>query len=191
MMIALRIYLLCGLVFHKVVWEVLKRRNPHHANARPAPPIRVRLIKGVKTLILLGFVVQTVIWQDILPISDEPLVLRVVGVALFTIGLLVAVFGRLLLGDNWSDIEAAEVFGDHRVVRAGIYQYIRHPIYVGDLLLICGLELALNSWLVLGVALLTPVVLRQAVREEMNLRKTLPDYEAYCAETKRFIPFVV
>jgi protein-S-isoprenylcysteine O-methyltransferase Ste14 len=77
------------------------------------------------------------------------------------------------------------------VVSKGLYRFIRHPIYVGDLLLLIGLELSLNSWLVLGVILLLPVVIRQAVSEEKMLMRSLPGYETYCARTKRFIPFLI
>ncbi len=80
---------------------------------------------------------------------------------------------------------------EQAVVSNGPYRLIRHPIYVGDLMLLFGLELALNSWLVLGVLLLAPIVLRQAVQEEKKLALALPGYQEYCANTKRFIPFVV
>lgn len=191
MIIAMRVYLVCGMIGHKVLWEVLKRRNANLSEARSAVPIRVRVVKLIKMAILLGLLVQAVLPMDLLPILDNAAPLRIAGVLVYSLGLLIAIPGRLLLGDNWSDIEAAEVFGDHRVVNVGVYRYIRHPIYVGDLLLLYGLEMALNSWLIVGVVLLTPVVLRQAVQEEMKLRSTLPGYEAYCKTSKRFVPFVI
>jgi len=191
MIIAMRVYLVCGMIGHKVLWEVLKRRNPHLTETRTAVPTRVRIVKLIKMAILLGLLVQAILPMDLLPILDNAVSLRIAGVIVYSLGLLIAIPGRLLLGDNWSDIEAAKVFGDHRVVNVGIYRFIRHPIYVGDLLLLYGLEMALNSWLIIGIVLLTPVVLRQAVREEMKLRSTLPGYEEYCKTSKRFVPFVI
>ena len=187
----LRIYLLAGLLTHKVVWEVLRRRHRRADAAERLPPaLRVRLIKAVKTGILLGLVAQTVGW-DVLPMLQEPIILRVVGVVVFTVGLFVAIAGRLQLGDNWSDIETAQVLHEQAIVSNGVYRYIRHPIYTGDLLLLCGLELSLNSWLVIAVGLLAPVVLWQAMYEERLLVQMLPGYDVYCMRTKRFIPFVV
>jgi protein-S-isoprenylcysteine O-methyltransferase Ste14 len=58
-------------------------------------------------------------------------------------------------------------------------------------MLLAGLELSLNSWLALAIGLLAPAVLWMAVREERMLAASLPGYKAYCARTKRFIPFVV
>jgi protein-S-isoprenylcysteine O-methyltransferase Ste14 len=102
-----------------------------------------------------------------------------------------AITGRLQLGRNWSDIETAQVLRGQSVVVHGLFRYIRHPIYVGDLLLLLGLELSLNSWLVMAVVFMMPGVLRQAVHEERMLVDALPGYEAYCARTKRFLPFIV
>ncbi len=192
MMIVLRLYLLAGLLAHKAVWEVLKRRKAP-ATEKPAPktqPLTVQLVKLVKVAILLGIVAQTML-PEILPISQSPFPLRVVGVAVYTAGLLIAVIARFQLDNNWSDIETAQVLSHQAVVSNGIYGYVRHPIYVGDLLLLFGLELSLNSWLVLGVVFLAPVVLFQAMGEEKKLINNLPGYDVYCRNTKRFIPFVI
>lgn len=186
-MSALNCYLIAGLLLHKLVWEVLKRAH------RPAPtrsgnsvPIRLKLIKALKVAILSGIAVQTAI-SPVLPISNSPPLLTWVGVLIYTAGLGLALAARFELGKNWSDIEVGTVRADHRIVETGVYRHIRHPIYVGDLALLVGLELALNSWLVIGAILLIPLVLRKAIAEERSLRRTLPGYEEYCGRTKRFI----
>ena len=183
-----RLYLLAGLVIHKAIWELLKRRT---ADSRSPVSSAVKIVKLGKIAILLAIIVQTLTLADILPISRDPLSLRAFGVIMYTAGLLVAIWGRLQLGTNWSDIETPQVGQQQEVVSNGIYRYIRHPIYAGDLLLLFGLELALNSWLVLAIVLLAPVVLRRAVLEEKLLAKRLRGYDSYAQRTKRFIPFVV
>jgi protein-S-isoprenylcysteine O-methyltransferase Ste14 len=190
-MIFLRIYLLLGLVAHKVIWEMMKREPGAAQAAKEAPKSWIAtLAKATKIVILIGISVQTLL-PDVLPISSAPFTLRLVGAGVYTAGLVIAILGRISLGRNWADIEHGQVLGNQVVVSKGLYSWVRHPIYVGDLLLLAGLELSLNSWLVLGVALLAPVVLMQAVREEKLLATKLPGYEMYCAQTKRFIPFVV
>lgn len=190
-MIALRIYLLAGLLAHKFVWELLKRRpGPETGKIRKSLSSSLASVKAVKIAMLLGIIAQTLA-PEILPITNEPNALRVVGVSIYTLGLLMAVLSRIHLGRNWSDIEAGRVLREQAVVSKGIYAYVRHPIYVGDLLLLFGLELSLNSWLVITVVLLAPVVLWMAVREEKMLVEGLPGYRVYCAQTKRFIPFIV
>lgn len=186
----IRIALLSGLLLHKLVWEVMKRGGPNSGNPVRQVPLRVKFVKTVKIAILLGICVQTLL-PDIFPISEQPANLRLTGLAVFLFGLAIALMGRIQLGKNWSDIEVAGVKTKQAVVSRGIYRLIRHPIYVGDLILLIGLELALNSWGVAGAILLIPVVLKQALQEEEMLSQSLTGYEEYRAQTKAFIPFVV
>jgi protein-S-isoprenylcysteine O-methyltransferase Ste14 len=187
----LRLYLLGGLVLHKLVWEVLKRRQVRDSDRTPrSRSLLGLLLQGVKLIILLGLVVQTVA-PEVFPISEDPTALRVAGVALYTLGLALAILGRWQLGDNWADIEAAQILRRQEVVATGIYRYVRHPIYTGDVILLVGLELSLNSWLVLAVGVLVPYVVWRAVREERMLSRQLQGYDAYCERTYRFVPFVV
>jgi protein-S-isoprenylcysteine O-methyltransferase Ste14 len=182
----LRLYLLAGLVAHKVLWEWLKRGQ----SRSPRPALAVRAVKVVKMVVLIGIVAQALL-PTVAPISNDVFLTRPLGVLLFTLGLATAMAARWQLGSNWTDIESAAVLPEHAVVSRGIYRYVRHPIYAGDVVMLIGLELALNSWLVLGAIALAPVVMRQAIGEERALRATLPGYAEYCARTKRFIPFVV
>lgn len=189
-MIALKVYLFAGLIAHKILWEVMKRKQPAVMRSKSVPKTSVVVIRLIKLAILIGILVQTLL-PDVLPIMDDPFPLRVVGVLLFTLGLGVAMLARVQLGDSWSDIEEGHLQDKHVVKSKGVYRYIKHPIYVGDLLLLIGLELSLNSWLVLGVVFIIPFVLSQAVREERKLIESLPGYATYAARTKRFIPFIV
>ena len=150
----------------------------------------IRLIKGVKVVILLGLVAQVFV-PVVLPLWPESALIRWIGAFVFAAGWMTAVAGRVPLGSNWSNIETPDVLTEQRVISHGVYRYIRHPIYVGDLLLLFGLEIALNSWLVIGPLLLAPVVLAKATREENMLRKRLPGYRKYCRNSKRFVPYVV
>jgi len=182
----LRFYLLAGLIAHKLVWEVMKRRTEASTASRSAG---LTFVKMVKIAILVGILGQTLL-PDILPLASDAFGLRVAGGFLYTAGLALALTGRIQLGDNWLDIENAAIKRGQRVICNGVYGYVRHPIYAGDMLLLVGLELALNSWLVILAVLLMPVIFRQTIREEHLLRNSLPGYAGYCERTKRFIPFV-
>lgn len=187
-MLILKFFLVSGLVLHKAIWEILRTTSKE----KPIEDRSIQLsaIKVVKIAILLGVVVQ-IFLPDVFPISAEPFAIRVLGTVLYTGGLLTAILARFQLGNNWANIETGQIVKDQQVVAKGIYGFIRHPIYTGDLLLLTGLELALNSWLVLGVLLLAPVVMLKAIKEEEMLVAELSGYDAYCARTKRFIPFVI
>jgi len=180
----IRIYLLAGLILHKAVWEILKRRGAGAAPA-PAPASKARVLSLIKIAILAGIVAQTLA-PEIAPISSQPQTLRAVGIAIYTLGLMMAVVARCQLGRNWSDIEKSRVKRDHMLVAHGIYRWVRHPIYAGDLLLLLGLELALNSWTALGVSPLALYVRQKAASEERDLARMLAGYDDYCRRTPAF-----
>ena len=54
------------------------------------------------------------------------------------------------LGRNWSII--ARMRSDHELIRSGPYSRVRHPIYLGLLLFLLALAIALGHWLQLAVA---------------------------------------
>jgi protein-S-isoprenylcysteine O-methyltransferase Ste14 len=187
-MLLLKFYLFAGLIIHKAVWEILKKTDEN----QPKEPRSFSLlaVKGVKIAILIGVIVQTFL-PDVLPISGEPFWIRAAGTVIYSLGLITAIAARIQLGDNWANIETGQVLDNQKVVARGVYKYIRHPIYTGDLLLLFGLELALNSWLFLGTFLLAPIVMLKAIKEEQMLAEELSGYDAYRERTKRFIPFVI
>ncbi|UCH61458.1 MAG: isoprenylcysteine carboxylmethyltransferase family protein [Anaerolineales bacterium] len=189
--IVLRTGLILGMVFHKLVWEALKRQADAPKAARqPATSALKAAVKSFKSLVLVFLIVQT-LFLDLFPIFEQPFGIRIAGLVIYCVGLTVAVVGRLQLGKNWANLEDFQVIPDQQLVERGIYAYIRHPIYTGDVLLILGLELALNSWLVLIVLPLVAIVVRQTLAEEAILSRAFPTYQAYRQRTKMYIPFII
>jgi protein-S-isoprenylcysteine O-methyltransferase Ste14 len=78
------------------------------------------------------------------------------------------------------------------VISTGPYQYVRHPMYSGSLLLLLGIPLLLGSWYGVGLALGAMLLLAwRAVMEEQMLREELQGYERYMEQVKhRLIPLV-
>ena len=188
---ALRAVLFFGLLFHKALWEVLKRKGKVRRFAdQTSRPIAESSLKFIK-IALLAFLLFQTLYLDLFPISERPNILRAIGIVIYSLGLGIAVLGRIHLGANWMDLEDYQVSPNQSLVTNGIYRYARHPIYGGDVLLLIGLELALNSWLVLGVAAIMLIVVRQSILEESLLSQRFPAYHSYCSQTKRFIPFLV
>ncbi len=182
----LRWYLLAGMAAHKLVWEALRPADGSEARSP-----RLDLLRWVKAALLGALVVQTLVPGAVLPIAAEPRLLRWAGAALYTLGVAVAVTARFQIGPNWSDIENPVVRPGRRLVSHGLYRFIRHPIYAGDLALVGGLELSLNSWLAAGVAAVAAFTVRRALEEERLLTEGLPGYGDYCRRTRRFIPLIL
>lgn len=179
-------YLLFGLLLHKAVWEVMKN-GKRGSDAPRRETFKTRLVSLAKVAILCGLIFQA-FHPGFLPITQDATTIRAVGIALYTLGLLLAITARIQLGRNWSDIEKSRVVSGHALVARGVYRYIRHPIYTGDLLLLAGFELALNSWIVVCVAAVALYVREQAVSEERTLISSIPGYDRYSRETGRFLP---
>jgi protein-S-isoprenylcysteine O-methyltransferase Ste14 len=198
----LRIFLFAGLVLHKVIWEIWKRKkgsNQSTADVSPAEPsghaVRTtplikRFIKLAKIALLIFFLIQT-LFLDVLPMNNPNPSIRILGTVLFTLGLCTAIAGRVSLGTNWRDVEDGQILPDQMLVTRGMYRYVRHPIYGGDMLLTIGLQLALQSWLVLLALVIAAIVIRQSLAEEKLLLNFFPEYSQYCARTKRFLPFLI
>lgn len=79
-----------------------------------------------------------------------------------------------------------------RLVTAGLYRYIRHPLYSSLLFLGWGLFFKSPSWLEAGLALLCTffLVLTARVEERENISCFGEDYTEYMKHSKMFIPFV-
>jgi protein-S-isoprenylcysteine O-methyltransferase Ste14 len=112
-----------------------------------------------------------------------------VGLALFVVGLALAVWARLYIGRNWGTPMSQK--DDPELVTTGPYSVIRHPIYTGILLAMIGTALAASLWGLIVVAVLGGFFTYSAFTEERNMAATFPDtYPAYKASTKMLIPFV-
>jgi len=72
-----------------------------------------------------------------------------------------------------------------------MYQFMRHPIYAGWILVALGWALLSGSQLGVGVALAGGIFYDLKSREEEKwLVTTYADYAAYQRQVKRFIPWI-
>jgi protein-S-isoprenylcysteine O-methyltransferase Ste14 len=81
---------------------------------------------------------------------------------------------------------------DHTVVASGPYRFVRHPMYVGLILLNASLALILGSmWTLAIAALIAILVLWRTALEDQTLRLELPGYEEYTSVTRyRLMPWI-
>ena len=94
----LRLFLFLGLVFHKIIWELLKRRNKDSGTQKQtAKRPFIIFFKSFKILVLTFLIIQT-LFLDLFPINDQSFQVRILGFTLYLIGLTTAVLGRVQLG---------------------------------------------------------------------------------------------
>ena len=80
---------------------------------------------------------------------------------------------------------------DHKIVRTGLYRYLRHPAYSGSLLSFFGLAISYSNW-VSAIVIFVPITIaflyRIKVEEEALMSFFGAEYVNYCAATYRLIP---
>jgi protein-S-isoprenylcysteine O-methyltransferase Ste14 len=82
---------------------------------------------------------------------------------------------------------------DQPVVTSGPYRFVRHPSYLGVVLMLTGIGAAYGNWLSLAALALVPLIgfIYRIHVEEAALSATLGSaYTSYAAGRKRLIPFV-
>lgn len=111
----------------------------------------------------------------------------VVGLALASLGILIFVAAKTRLGQHYSP--CFDAYAPNDVIRTGLYQYIRHPIYVGNILALLGIGIATQSWVgLVATAVLTAYYIRSALLEEQVMVTVLPSYRLYQQSTHMFWP---
>jgi len=110
--------------------------------------------------------------------------------ALQAVGLGVRVWAMRTLGRSYSRTLRTEA--GQRVVDTGPYRLVRHPGYLGSLLIWTGFALTSASLPVVTLvgASIGTAYRRRMAAEERLLRREVPQYADYCARTKKLIPLV-
>ncbi|MGP0027993.1 MAG: methyltransferase family protein [Streptosporangiaceae bacterium] len=113
-----------------------------------------------------------------------------IGLAIFVLGLALAVWARVYLGRNWGMPMSQKA--DPELVTTGPYSKIRHPIYSGIFLAMVGTAIAVSLYWLVAVAILGAYFLFSAVTEERNMAKLFPAaYPPYKRATKMLVPYIL
>ena len=110
---------------------------------------------------------------------------------IFILGLLLRLKTRLLLGKNFHiNIVIRE---DHTLTQKGIYRYIRHPMYLANILIFLGIAGAFSSMLGILTTLffIIPTTILRIEKEEKYLQTKFKNtYKKYQKETYKIIPYI-
>lgn len=85
-----------------------------------------------------------------------------------------------------------QVVEGQRLITDGVYAYVRHPLYLGDLLRNYGIAMVTSSLygLLFMLAANLLLVARIGMEEDMLLGAFGDEYRDYMKRTKRLIPFI-
>jgi protein-S-isoprenylcysteine O-methyltransferase Ste14 len=121
--------------------------------------------------------------------SNVPFFIVILGDILVIAGLYLYV---LVLKENTFASATIEITANQKVIATGPYSVVRHPMYLGALIMLFGTPLALGSWWGLIIVVLYVFVLVTRIRdEEKFLSKNLPGYDEYRQKVQyRLIPLL-
>lgn len=85
-----------------------------------------------------------------------------------------------------------EVDESQKVITTGLYSIVRHPMYLGILIMYIPTPIALGSyWGLIPMAAIPLALVFRILNEEKILSKNLPGYKEYCNKTRfRLIPII-
>jgi protein-S-isoprenylcysteine O-methyltransferase Ste14 len=130
-----------------------------------------------------GYLIGKVVPQSNLMLS--------LAVLVVILGFGLVVWARFSLASNWT--ASVDFFKGNKLVKAGPYKLVRHPIYLGFILMFLG-TFSYNNTVagMIGFCLLVGTLVIMIRQEEKNLTKSFPDkYPEYQRQTSALIPFVL
>lgn len=129
-----------------------------------------RFIHDIELLKFLKTPLKPLLIENLLPDSYD-----ISGLTIMAIGEAITVLGMMYLRSSFSIFTEVRDF-----VRTGIYQFIRHPLYLGEILSLWGFAiLAPSLWVWGGTVLFTVIQSYRATREEKKILGVYPEYADY------------
>jgi protein-S-isoprenylcysteine O-methyltransferase Ste14 len=121
--------------------------------------------------------------------SHVPAAIVIVGNLLVAVGLGIA---QMVVFENSYAAATITVEAEQKVVSTGLYGLVRHPMYVGTLIMMIGTPIALGSyWALLAMLFALPVLAARIEDEEKMLRQELDGYDDYMRKVHyRLVPGV-
>jgi protein-S-isoprenylcysteine O-methyltransferase Ste14 len=165
---------------------LLERRT--HAGPIAEKEPSQRIIQGLASVAFLSTIMVPA-FDRRFGWSHVPLPAVIVGDAMVGLGFVVVFY---VFRENTYTSSVIEVATEQRVIDTGPYAAVRHPMYVGALVLVAGIPLALGS--LVGLLTFPPfvaIIVWRLLDEERFLLAHLPSYAAYREKTRhRLIPHV-
>jgi protein-S-isoprenylcysteine O-methyltransferase Ste14 len=168
------------------------RRGRRYSNGRQAigRDDRFRMI-GRVIFVVMNAVTFASFWTDwkVLLLFRQDDTFRMAGMVVLIVATLLYVKSMDHLGNNYSPCFDAHL--PFRIVTRGPYRYVRHPLYLANILQGVGYTLVGSSLWVLALSIYGSfIMMRALMQEESYLSEAFPAYESYQAKTARLIPFI-
>ena len=121
--------------------------------------------------------------------SDVPIYIVIIADIVILLGYLLIFF---VFKQNSYASRIVEVEKNQKVISTGLYGFVRHPMYIGVIIMYVPTPIALGSyWGLIPMTTIPIALVFRIINEEKVLSKDLPGYKDYCQKTRyRLIPYV-
>ncbi len=172
------------------IWRGTRRRAGR-MTGRAARWLGVPWFYLLTTLLFLG-----ISWAGWIPASQPPsprvqIWMCVVGALLYFPGMVLTLWGRVVLGRNYlpSMLIGVRLFQNQELITTGPFAFVRHPMYLGLILATLGSALIYLTWTTVGYAACAPFLILRARMEERALAAEFGDrWERYRSRVPMLIP---
>ncbi len=114
-----------------------------------------------------------------------------IGMALIVVGFIIRIHSMLTLKQYFT-YSVAKV-EDHKIIATGLYKFIRHPGYLGQLMIFLGISISVSNWfsiLLMMMPILIGYLYRMRIEEKFMSEQLGEDYFIYQEHTKKIIPLL-
>ena len=121
--------------------------------------------------------------------SNVPLIIVIIADLVILLGYLLIFF---VFKQNSYASRIVEVEKDQKIITTGLYGLVRHPMYIGVIIMFLPTPIALGSyWGLIPMSTIPLALIFRIINEEKLLCNDLPGYKDYCQNTKfRLIPYI-
>ena len=188
-----QVYVYCGILVVPIIFvlfyflkndpKFLERRTK--AKEKEKQQIHIAILSTL--IFLAGFIIPGL--DHRFGWSSVPMNIVLLADLIILLGYLIIFF---VFKQNSYASRIIEVDEEQKVISTGLYSIVRHPMYVGVLIMYIPTPLALGSyWGLIPFALLPLSLALRILNEEKVLSENLPGYKEYCQKTRyRLIPYI-
>jgi protein-S-isoprenylcysteine O-methyltransferase Ste14 len=157
---------------------------------------KYKIEKKSKYIIIVMILIGMLSGPFLVPGSKEVFVepfttIRYLSIFFLFLGITIRLIAIIQLGANFKGHVVIE--NEKELYQKGLYKVIRHPSYLGELLIFIGVSIAYYHPLASLIAVVVPTlafIYRIDIEEKMLVSHFNHDYIEYQSRTKKLIPFI-
>ncbi|HLY71047.1 MAG TPA: isoprenylcysteine carboxylmethyltransferase family protein [Puia sp.] len=183
---SLNIYFILVFSLSEIILLVIKRSKRSSVKSRNDRKSLLFLWITITSSLTIAYAFS---WNQI-RMSGRPTTLEIFGIVMFILGFVIRWIAIFQLGRMFTvDVSIAN---NHVLKTNGLYSMVRHPSYLGLLLILAGLSFLLNNLItsVIILPIFTAIIYRISIEEKELLTEFGNQYRLYIYKIKKIIPLI-